>query len=176
MLSFIMAHDTAKKNYRSNITRLRNFIYITITINTAYAIYSIYMLYVAPIAYGLIYVLIELLFWVITELIAIYIIFLHSKPILKGNTGTYCLSHLILSTNESELIKNIVSCTDISNPSQLGAITSTAQDCLWISWAIQLCIMIISRKAIYFYVIIILLILYTAIKLLGSIFKLLSNI
>lgn len=110
-----MAKDTAKKNLRSNKSRLALFRGITVVINIVYLLSLVVSVGLEGISVGSLFAVV---FWAVQEYAALALL-------AARGSGEY---------NESGELQD---CVDIADPQQLG-IYSYAQDLLWVCWAVHL--------------------------------------
>ena len=146
-----MAKDTAKKNIKSNASRLRTFLIITVAVNILWLLQPLFfssssttksistteegdeveIIVDDPNAWTLFQIIYHLLFWVSQEFFAYQQLYKAGQP-------------------EYDSMGNLQSCTDLSDPAQLGLL-SYAQDLLWSCWALQLLTQYVSKKFWYLY-------------------------
>jgi hypothetical protein len=110
-----MAKETAKKNARSNATRLQWFRTVTTVIN---AVYLLNLLVWTEGPMFSVWSIFWMLFWATQEYVALVVLTTHG-------------------TAELDASGDVVDCIDLSDPQQLG-IYSYAQDLMWVCWAVQL--------------------------------------
>lgn len=110
-----MAKETAKKNARTNATRLQWFRTVTTAINGVYLL-NLVLWSDGPMFS--IWSIFWILFWGAQEYIALLVLTSHGAAQLDASG-------------------DVVDCIDLSDPQQLG-IYSYAQDLMWVCWAVQL--------------------------------------
>lgn len=146
-----MAKDTAKKNIKSNTTRLRTFLIITVAVNLIWSVYAIFF-YTSTssgqdanddennsnpsenssvVGLSFFQFLFQLSFWLSQELVAYRLIYNAGQP-------TY------------DSAGNLQSCIDLADPEQLDWL-SYMQDLMWTCWALQLLTIFVSAKFWYLY-------------------------
>lgn len=123
-----MAKETAKRNARTNATRLRWFRIITVAVN---AVYLLSLVLSSEASVLSIWSVCWILFWATQEYAALLALTAHGAP-------------------QSDASGDIVDCNDLSDPQQLG-LYSYAQDLLWVCWAVQL-LTVVSGWFLFLYI------------------------
>ncbi|ORC91213.1 uncharacterized protein TM35_000062180 [Trypanosoma theileri] len=122
-----MAKDTAKKNMRSNESRMYVFTLLTLAVNILSIIFTMYFRGGLP-SFG---DLVGLGFWAGQEYVALSLLKRFAKPVYSS-TG------------------DLLECPDVSNPQELG-VYSFAQDVLWVCWVVQLLCYLFHWAFVVFY-------------------------
>lgn len=123
-----MAKGTAKANLKNNAARILHFQEITIAINAIHFLMGVWATgSITPSVWDVV----VLAFWLVQEWGMIYLLKLQGQAECDSNG-------------------DLVSCRDISDTEQLG-IYSYAQDCLWVCWAVQLLVALVSSYFVVLY-------------------------
>jgi hypothetical protein len=133
-----MAKDTAKKNVKSNETRLLIFYAITALVN---ALWLLHVFFVDRDAWSWLQIVFAVAFWAGQEALALWLLRSAGAPVFDANGA-------------------LVECTDLADPSQLGIVAEHAQDLLWVCWALQALTQFVTRAAWVLYAVVPLYVVY----------------